>query len=241
MKTKLLIICIFVIFALPIPIAMLGGMICFIWFISSCMTMSSAAEFIMSFIGTIIGFGYIFSYVYSLFRTVKRKKLSVQSFFPLIHCIAAAVFLLLLEPIGNHIEETREYFGFRKYDFTLLEEQDTHGGFLGDGEYYLILDCSENPKKATECLNGWLELPMNDELELIMYGGEADGTKYSYNFAENAKMPYVENGYYRFEDRARDAEDNTDTSRLTERYSFNFSVAVYDADSDIMYYYEIDT
>ena len=45
-----------------------------------------------------------------------------------------------------------EYFGFSKEDFTVEEEADTHGGFYGDGSYYLILDCSESKEKALENL-----------------------------------------------------------------------------------------
>ena len=92
-----------------------------------------------------------------------------------------------------------EYFGFSKKVFTIEEEADTHGGFHGDGSYYLILDCSENKEKALENLSGWTELPLSENLNLIMYGGEKDGMTYSYNLAEKAKIPEIENGYYYFE------------------------------------------
>ena len=40
--------------------------------------------------------------------------------------------------------KSEEYAGFLKSDFAVVEEEDTHGGFHGDGMYYLILDCSGN-------------------------------------------------------------------------------------------------
>jgi hypothetical protein len=45
-----------------------------------------------------------------------------------------------------------QYFGFKTSSFTVIEESDTHGGFLGDGSYFLILDCSENREQAMELI-----------------------------------------------------------------------------------------
>ena len=67
---------------------------------------------------------------------------------------------------------SKECFGFHKSDFKVVEEHDTHGGFHGDGSYYLILDCTNNKEKALKNLADWPELPLSKNLELIMYGGE---------------------------------------------------------------------
>ena len=56
---------------------------------------------------------------------------------------------------------------------------DTHGGFLGDGTYYLILDCSERKEQATELIKDWKPLPLTENLQLIMYGGEKNGVSYA--------------------------------------------------------------
>lgn len=42
------------------------------------------------------------------------------------------------------------YFGFRTKDFTVIQTEDTHGGFQGEGTTSVILDCSENREKALE-------------------------------------------------------------------------------------------
>ena len=42
-----------------------------------------------------------------------------------------------------------DYFGFTKEDFKVVDEKDSHGGFHGDGAYYLILNCSENKQKIS--------------------------------------------------------------------------------------------
>lgn len=133
------------------------------------------------------------------------------------------------------------FFGFSKDDFTVVDEADTHGGFHGDGSYYLILDCSENREKALENVKGWKELPLSKNLNIIMYGGEKDGMTYGYNLAEEAKIPEIKNGYYYFFDRHSESTDASDDTNLLARASFNFTLAIYDSDTDRMYYFEFDT
>ena len=137
--------------------------------------------------------------------------------------------------------QSDSYFGFSKQRFTVVEEMDTHGGFVGDGSYYLILDCSDNTEDALSIVADWNELPLSENLNLIMYGGEKDGKTYGYDLSEKAHMPVIENGYYYFEDRHSEAKDVSDDSELFSRASFNFSLAVYDSDTNRLYYFEFDT
>lgn len=131
------------------------------------------------------------------------------------------------------------FFGFSKDDFIVVDEADSHGGFHGDGSYYLILDCSENREKAVENIKGWKQLPLSSNLQLIMYGDESGA--YGYNLAEVAKIPEVTNGYYYFCDRHSESTDSSDDTNLFARASFNFTLAIYDSDADRMYYFEFDT
>ena len=103
-----------------------------------------------------------------------------------------------------------EYFGFKTSVFTVIEETDTHGGFHGDGSYYLILDCSEKGEQATELIKDWTPFPLSENLQLIMYGGEKDGVGYGYNLAEKAHWPIINNGVYKFVDRHSEAGDKSD-------------------------------
>lgn len=137
--------------------------------------------------------------------------------------------------------QSDSYFGFSKQRFTVVEEKDTHGGFVGDGSYYLILDCSDNTEDALSIVADWNELPLSENLNLIMYGGEKDGKTYGYDLSEEAHMPVIENGYYYFEDRHSEAKDVSDDSELFSRASYNFSLAVYDSDTNRLYYFEFDT
>lgn len=154
--------------------------------------------------------------------------------------VCAFVFLAALSSCLTSLQPDN-YFGFSKQSFVVVEEKDTHGGFVGDGAYYLILDCSDNTEDALSIVADWNELPLSENLNLIMYGGEKDGVTYGYDLSEEAHMPVIENGYYYFEDRHSEAKDATDDSELFSRASYNFSLAVYDSDTNRLYYFEFDT
>jgi hypothetical protein len=135
-----------------------------------------------------------------------------------------------------------EYFGFKTSSFAVIEESDTHGGFHGDGYYYLILDCSENREQAMELIEDWKQLPLTENLQIIMYGGEKDGISYAPKLPEEAHWPIISNGVYKFVDRYSEfVADRSDDAKLFDRHSYNFSVAVYDFDTDKLYYFEFDT
>lgn len=233
MKKKLFIILLFILFALPIPIAILGFAMSFIWFMASLVKGSSFVEIITALCGTIVGATYLFTYISAFIKTWKEKKICVKTFLPVVHCLLAFLFLLSLKPIASYISNTTEYFGFAKKDFSVVEELDTHGGFLGDGSYYLILDCAEKKEQALTMIESWEKLPLSENLNLIMYG--------RYRLAEKAKIPRIENGYYIFEDRHSESKDSRDDSELFDRHSYNFSIAFYDCDTDQMYFFAFDT
>ncbi|MBR3840001.1 MAG: hypothetical protein IKM20_02575 [Erysipelotrichales bacterium] len=138
-------------------------------------------------------------------------------------------------------DELSKYFGFNKSEFTIIAEEDTHGGFHGDGSYYLILDCSEKKEEVEVIINDWKPLPLSENLQLMMYGGEKDGMYYHSNIAEDAHWPIINNGVYKFIDRHSGVVDQSDDTDLLNRYSYNFSIAVYDLDTNTLYYYELDT
>lgn len=122
-------------------------------------------------------------------------------------------------------------FGFKKTEFTIVEEKDTHGGFHGDGTYNLILDCSGNSNRAHEIIKNWEKLPLSDNLESVIYG----------NFTKEINWPTIRNGVYKFIDRHSESTNKSDDTDLLSRHSFNFSIAVYDLDTNTLYYFEMDT
>ena len=64
---------------------------------------------------------------------------------------------------------------------------------------------------------------------------------YGYELAEKMEYPKQKNGYYLFIDRHDGVTDEHSDEDLFSRYSFNFTIAFYDLDTNNFYYYEFDT
>lgn len=122
---------------------------------------------------------------------------------------------------------------------------DTHSGFHGDGTMYATIKVKDKVAdklyaEITES-NSWRKLPLSENIQLIMYGGIIKNTIYNYMLADEVGMPKVVNGYYIFIDRFENKNTINEDTQLFGRNSFNFTLAIYDIDNNILYYYEIDT
>lgn len=135
-------------------------------------------------------------------------------------------------------------------DCTIAAHTDTHGGFHGDGATVAILTWEDSRAVGKQIAQSsdWNPLPLNDDLQSVFYGTsrEEDGMIYSRGpLAADEDgtplFPTVENGYYFFLDRSDESRDRHSTEGLWNRYSFNFTAALYDTDSGTLYYYELDT
>ena len=110
--------------------------------------------------------------------------------------------------------------------------EDTHGGFHGDGCIFAKIgfedsSLTEDLKKNRE----WKKLPLSDNLNTFIYGG----------YDSKLEIPKIKEGYYYFKDRHSESEDVRDDSELMSRASFNFTLLIYDSETDIMYIIEYDT
>lgn len=118
-----------------------------------------------------------------------------------------------------------------------IERQDTHGGMVMDGETLArVYFTDEQAKKVlNEIKNNkhWRELPIMERLQEGII----------FNIDKSMEFPIVENGYWFYLDRHTEANDIYDEYERYEekRSSTNFSVAVFDSDSNILYYYALDT
>lgn len=162
---------------------------------------------------------------------------------------------ILLNTVGC-MSEYAHTFSLTEYISDIIEvdvsngkkffDYDDHGGFLGDGKMVVEFSFSDS-----DCINSikessaWNTLPLTKNLEIFVYGG----TPYSYviygsfinDEDKNIVIPKIENGYYCFVDRHSESADKKDDSKLLSRYSINCSLAIYDTDTDILYYLELDT
>ena len=114
-----------------------------------------------------------------------------------------------------------------------LNAIDTHGGFHGDGSSlhaYHFTDSSMQPEMEDSRL--WKKLPFSENVSNLINN----------EFDECASaIPEITNGYYFFYDRHSQAKDPYDESELWNRHAVNCTVAIYDADEDILYVFEKDT
>lgn len=114
------------------------------------------------------------------------------------------------------------------------QETDTHGGFLGDGEYLLVIDCGGKEEKLLAQTGNWSALPLSKNLQEVLH---------EWGPTERNTPPRIEHGAWLFYDRFSDTDgfDRRSDERLTSRPAQNFSLLIYDSDHSRLYYYELDT
>ena len=121
-----------------------------------------------------------------------------------------------------------------------ISNLDSHGGFHGDGTAYIALSFSDNKvlKQIRESTQ-WKDFPLDETVKTLIYGisDEAKSIGPFLNDGNgNPLVPEIQNGYYLLVDRHTDK--GTD---ILNRGSFNFTLGLYDADRDILYYCKLDT
>ena len=119
--------------------------------------------------------------------------------------------------------------------FAKMEEKDTHGGFHGDGEtlakvYFSDEQAQKFMKNISNCSH-WNEFPIPETLQNCAYN----------SIDEEMKLPSINNGYWFFLDRHSKATDKYNYNEMSGRASSNYSIAVFDIDSNILYIYSLDT
>lgn len=120
---------------------------------------------------------------------------------------------------------------------TVVESYDDHSGFHGDGTMYAVLSFEDDVlEKMISSPGGWHALPLTENLETLIYGTRT-ATAAIGPFI-GVTVPKVENGYWFFYDRLGESHND---SEVLDRDSFNYTVAIYDADNDLLYYCEFDT
>lgn len=127
---------------------------------------------------------------------------------------------------------------------TVAVSQDRDRMF-GDGQLFVELQFyGDDAEAAIRDNPRWNPLPPNDEVTTLLYGSSGINS-FAGPFVTTRDgeplFPAVKTGYYFFEDRHPDAWAGEPESAVLERASFNFTVAVYDAESDTLYFAQLDT
>lgn len=113
---------------------------------------------------------------------------------------------------------------------TVLEDEDNHGGFHGDGSRWMVVKFKKDISEQLAEKDNWKELPLTQNLETA-----------AHDFALFPDDLEVSEGYYYFRDRHSQSTDPTDDSQLLGRTSYNFDLAIYDSQTQTLYYSETDT
>ena len=113
----------------------------------------------------------------------------------------------------------------------VISENDTHG-FHGDGMYFSEIKFSDDFTVSQIKENEyWQKMPLSKNLNEFIYE-PLDG---------GIKIPKVTNGYYYFYDRHSESSNPYDDTELLNRGSYNFTVMIYDCDTDTLYVCREDT
>ena len=134
----------------------------------------------------------------------------------------------------------------------LMDKYDSHGGFHGDGtSFYEFSFAGDSPLESIGKSDKWKPLPPSDNVRDILWGlGNPGDDDYSGpplltkdGYYDQPLFPMVENGFYFCRDRHSQATDPYDDTHVLDesRFSYNFTVAVYDKDTDHLFYAEFDT
>lgn len=192
-------------------------------------------------------------------KKIERKKynhifllcfLLVFLFFLIFISIPKEVRNVILDPMsfmGDTKTTISKFMGIDIRSCQILQEQDSHGGFHGDGQTYVELKATkaEFNKIVGNMTSKWKDFPLTENLSALVYGTETETKKQLpliIDEKENVSLiPMIENGYYYFQDRFADSSDPADDSQLFKRNSWNFTLVMLDKDQNKIYYIKYDT
>ena len=127
-------------------------------------------------------------------------------------------------------------------DMNMINHIETHGGFHGDGTTFYSMEII-NDDTIEEIKSEWKELPLTENLTALIYGLEDESASIGPYISEDgeALFPNVDHGSSSFFDRPDESEDHFDDVNVLSRHSFNFVIAIFDTDTNRLYYTKFDT
>ena len=149
------------------------------------------------------------------------------------------------EKTDNILSEISKTIGVDVSAGEVISESDSHGGFHGDGDMVVEIQFADTSfSDQIEVNEEWNALPLTENLTALVYGiRKEDGSVGPMIHSGDGKpaIPEVENGYYYFRDRHSQSTDPKDDTNVLNRASYNFTIAIFDVDANILYYLELDT
>lgn len=121
---------------------------------------------------------------------------------------------------------------------------DTHGGFHGDGKTYAVFQLDGEPERqnvAFKETRAWKRFPFSLSVKAAAYGRGEQSSLLKSEMDGIPIPPVIKEGWYYFADRHSRSLDITDEEEFLNRSSYNFVMAFYDAETQRIYYYRVDT
>ena len=155
------------------------------------------------------------------------------------------VFVFSLAACGSQDpqEIVSEALGVDASTGSTMSSMDTHSG-NGDGTSFVVLHFDGDEMiKQIKADAAWLPFPLDETVQTLVYGvsyaTSSIGPFLTYEDGK-ALVPEIANGYYRLIDRQVE-EDQATGADILNRASFNFTVGLYDTDTNTLYCCELDT
>lgn len=111
----------------------------------------------------------------------------------------------------------------------VLYEKDTHE--FRDGVTAVSLKLRGSLLSEVERGAHWRKLPLHENINTDWFEDEEG----------NSLIAQAENGYYLFIDRHRETGDRFDPSESPRMETLNYTVAIWDQDEGVLYYFAVDT
>ena len=164
-------------------------------------------------------------------------------------CILLCVFLLCIAGCAksrNAKDDISKTIGIDLTNAEYATRIDTHGGFHGDGNTIVSMPVSsESVLEQIQNNPQWHSLPFTENLTAVVYGitdeNSSIGPYITVDDTRSPAVPEITNGYYFFLDRHSQSTDPYDDTNVLSRASFNLTIAIYDCDTEMLYYLEFDT
>ena len=121
-----------------------------------------------------------------------------------------------------------------------ISQSDDHGGFHNDGTSCIVYRFSDDSVlNQIRKDNSWKAFPMDETVTALVYGTTDESSSvgpYLKDDGGNTLVPEIQNGYYVLIDRQMNEEED-----VLHRASFNFTIGIYDTDTDTLYFCRYDT
>lgn len=146
----------------------------------------------------------------------------------------------VLTACGEKSDKLAEVLGLDISNGEEISNYDTHGGFHGDGTTCIAYRFDDDTiLEGIRSNSEWNEFPLDDTVQALVYGVSDETSQigpYLTDDEGHQIVPEIQNGYYLLIDRQNEA-----VTDVLDRVSFNFTLGLYDADTNILYFCELDT